>query len=176
MNLIINYLFEVQGLKKENQYLIKEINDLKNKLIEKELNNQKLLEKIKELEKNINPTEIISSLKEKIINLYEELKIKDQKIAELEGSLKRYPIELSKNEKLMSIIINSSDQKIYHSIICKNTDKFIKIEGMIYREYPDYEELANYFLSNGKKISKFKTLEENQIKNSDVVTLCLIDE
>lgn len=152
------------------------INDLQNELFEKEINNRKLLKKIKELENNKKTTGNVSSLNEKIINLYDELKIKDQKIEKLEKALKRYPIELSENEKLMSIIINSSDQKIQHSIICKNTDKFIKIEAILYKEYPEYEELSNYFLSNGKKISKFKTLEENKIKNSDIITLFLVDE
>jgi len=152
------------------------IPEFENELFEKEITNWKLLKKIKELENNKKTTGNLSSLNEKIINyLYEELKIK-QKIEKLEKSLKRYPIELSENEKLMSIIINSSDEKIQHSIICKNTDKFIKIEGILYNEYPQYEELSNYFLSNGKKISKCKTLEENKIKNSDIITLYLIDE
>ena len=94
----------------------------------------------------------------------------------MEKALKRYPIELSENEKLMSIIINSSEETIQHSFIFKNTDKFFKIEGILYNEYPEYKELSNYFLSNGKKINKFKTLEENKIKNSDIITLCLINE
>ena len=113
---------DILKLKNENQKLKTEINDLKKKLYEKE----------------------------KIINLYEELRKKDDKIEELKEILKRYPVELSRDEKLMSLIITSSDQKINYSIICKNTDKFIKIEGMIYNEYPEYEELANYFISNGK--------------------------
>jgi len=146
------------------EILNKMIPEFENELFEKEITNRKLLKKIKELENNKKTTGNLSSLNEKIINLYEELKIKEQKIEKLEKALKRYPIELSENEKLMSIIINSSDEKILHSIICKNTDKFIKIEGILYNEYPQYEELSNYFLSNGKKISKFKTLEENKIK------------
>jgi len=158
------------------EILNKVISEFEIKLMEKEITNRKLLKKIKELENNKKTTGNLSSLYEKIINLYEELKIKEQKIEKLEKALKRYPIELSENEKLMSIIINSSDEKIQHTIICKNTDKFIKIEEILYNEYPQYEELSNYFLSNGKKISKFKTLEENKIKNSDIITLYLIDE
>lgn len=165
---------EILQLKDENKKLRTEINDLKNKLYEKEIINQDLNIKIKELKKR--DTGNSSSLNEKIINLYEELRKKDQKIEELKEMLKRYPIELSENERLMSLIITSSDQKINYSIICKNTDKFIKIEGMIYSEYPEYEELSNYFISNGKKINKFRTLEENQIRNSDIITLFLIDE
>ncbi len=125
------------------EILNKMIFEFDNELFEKEITNRKLLKKIKELENNKKTTGNLSSLNEKIINLYEELKIKEQKIEKLEKALKRYPIELSENEKLMSIIINSSDEKIQYSIICKNTDKFIKIEGILYNEYPQYEELSN---------------------------------
>ena len=125
------------------EILNKMIFEFDNELFEKEITNRKLLKKIKELENNKKTTGNLSSLNEKIINLYEELKIKEQKIEKLENALKRYPIELSENEKLMSIIINSSDEKIQYSIICKNTDKFIKIEGILYNEYPQYEELSN---------------------------------
>lgn len=125
------------------EILNKMIFEFDNELFEKEITNRKLLKKIKELENNKKTTGNLSSLNEKIINLYEELKIKEQKIEKLEKALKRYPIELSENEKLMSIIINSSDEKIQHTIICKNTDKFIKIEGILYNEYPQYEELSN---------------------------------
>lgn len=125
------------------EILNKMIFEFDNELFEKEITNRKLLKKIKELENNKKTTGNLSSLNEKIINLYEELKIKEQKIEKLEKALKRYPIELSENEKLMSIIINSSDEKIQYSIICKNTDKFIKIEEILYNEYPQYEELSN---------------------------------
>lgn len=125
------------------EILNKMIFEFDNELFEKEITNRKLLKKIKELENNKKTTGNLSSLNEKIINLYEELKIKEQKIEKLEKALKRYPIELSENEKLMSIIINSSDEKIQHTIICKNTDKFIKIEEILYNEYPQYEELSN---------------------------------
>ena len=42
---------------------------------------------------------------------------------------------------------------------------------MLYDKYPKYLESENYFLVNAKKINKQKTLEQNKIKNNDVLTL-----
>ena len=71
----------------------------------------------------------------------------------------------------MSVIITSPDQKIHFSIICKNTTSFNRIEEKIYKDYPEYLEIENYFLVNGNKINKYKTMEENKIKNSDIIVL-----
>ena len=88
----------------------------------------------------------------------------------------RFPFELLENEKLMTIIIISGDQKVHYSIICKNTQKFTEIEHKLYQRYNEYLESENYFLANGKKINKYKSLEENNIKNSDIITLYKFDE
>lgn len=76
----------------------------------------------------------------------------------------------------MSVIFISPNQKIHYSIICKNTDQFTKIETLLYKEYPDYGDLENYFVVNGNKINKYKTLKDNNIKNSDIITLHIFDE
>ena len=44
---------------------------------------------------------------------------------------------------------------------------------MIYAKYPRYAEEENYFIVNGNKINRNKTLEQNKIKNNDVITLML---
>jgi len=76
----------------------------------------------------------------------------------------------------MSVIFISPNQKIHHSIICKKTDQFTKIETQLYKEYPDYRDLENYFVVNGQKINKYKTLKDNNIKNSDIITLNIFYE
>jgi len=110
-----------------------------------------------------NPTSYI-----KIIELMEEIKIKDNEIKELKS---KFPFELNKDEKLMTIIFTSQDQKIHYSLICKNTDKFNKVENMLYDEYPEYQESENYFTVNGNRVIKSKTIEQNNIKFSDIVIL-----
>ena len=88
----------------------------------------------------------------------------------------KFPFELSENEELMSVIFISSDLTIHYSIICKNTDQFTKIETELYKEYPKYKETENYFIVNGNRINKYKSLKENNIKNSNIIELHIFDE
>ena len=134
----------------------KKLNDLN-----EQLNQQikSLIDSQKEKENQLN------SNKDRIIaQLY-------QKIDALKDKLSRYPFVLSKGEKLISVIFTSSDKMILYSVICKNTEKFIKLEEKLYNYYPEYSESDNYFMVNGNIISKFKTLEENKIKDNDNIIL-----
>ena len=99
------------------------------------------------------------------------------RISELEdeiNKLKNY--FLSPGDKLISIKFISTDQNINFSTFAKITDKFKKIEDIVYNKYPEYLEYENIFLVGGKRINKNKTLEENNIKDKDVLTLTKIDD
>ena len=98
----------------------------------------------------------------------EKLESKENEIKKI---ISRYPFESLEGETILSVIFISTDQKIHHSIIFKNTDKFSEVESRLYKIYPEYLESENYFLAKGKRINRFKTLEENGIKNSDIITL-----
>ena len=129
--------------------------------------------------------EIIINEKEKIINenLQNQINITSSnnnsqinKISELEDEIKKYKAYfLSPGDKLISIKLISTDQKINFSTFAKINDKFMKIEDIIYNKYPEYQEYDNFFLVNGKKVNRNKTLEENNIKDNDVLTLSKID-
>ena len=134
---------------------MKENNRLQNLVKEKE----ELIEKQKNNSTNKN-----YSGNELIVELYQE--IKDLKI-----KLSRYPYDLSEGEELMSVIITSSDQKIHQSIICKNTEKFSRIEEILYKEAPDYIDSNIYFCVKGNIVNRLKTLKENNIHNSDIIIL-----
>ena len=97
----------------------------------------------------------------KILELFQEIK-------ELKSKLS---FDLEKNEKLMTVIFTTFDNKLHYAVICKNTHIFNIIENMLYKKYPEYLESDNYFTANGKKINKYKSLEENEIKNSDIIIL-----
>ena len=161
-------------------------------------NNIKLSQRIKELEKiiknkeeekpNVNMinednnlmTELTETLKilnndlntnkykDKMNELLEEIRIKDKIIS-------NFPIKLSDGDQLLSVIFVSQDQKIHYSTLCKNTDKFSKIENMLYDAYPEYSGSDNYFFVNGNKINKYKSLDFNKIKNNDIITLQKIE-
>ena len=136
-----------------NQLLIKEkkINELNNLLNQEKNKNKYIFEKINELEKLVKPK----------IN-------ENESLSEI---LKRYPFVLLEEERMMSIIICSFNQEILTSFICKNTDLFVNIELKLYEKYPKYKESENYFIVNGIKVNKYKSLEENNIKDSDIIIL-----
>jgi len=170
-------------LRKENGYLKKELKELKEEFNNEKNKNQKLNLKIKELVEILNnekENKFKESSNNKIIELYEELRSKEKEIKDKNEEIKnlksRFPFELGENEKLMSVIFISPNQKIHYSIICKNTDQFTKIETQLYKEYPDCGDLENYFVVNGVKINKYKSLKENNIKNSDIIIMHVFDE
>ena len=111
---------------------------------------------------NINPSNNKSQIN-RILELEDEIK-----------QLKTYI--LSPGDKLISIKLISVDQKINFSTYAKVNDKFRKIEEIVYDKYPEYQEYENFFLVNGKRVNKNKTLEENNIKDEDVLTLSIIDD
>ena len=80
-----------------------------------------------------------------IIQLY-------KKIDNLNEIIKRYPIILEENEKLISIIFASSDQTMHYSMICKNTDTLSNLESKLYKEFPNFIESDNMFLCKGTVI------------------------
>ena len=160
-----------EDLKSKNDDLTNEIKDLKKRLmIENTKNNILFVERLKEeneLEKKLKEIEENKNS----LNLDKEEIISNKKKYDLyELSLKPL-INFSEKEELISVIFNSLDQKIHYSVICKNTDKFNKLEEKLYLAYPQFSETDNFFTLNGKIINKFKSLEENNIKDNDVIII-----
>ena len=93
-----------------------------NELLNNEINKFNDSQNINEGNNNSNKDIIIKELNNEIDKLKEKIS--------------RYPLELSKEEKLISIIFTSLDEKIHYSIICKNTQKFNELEKKLYNDYP----------------------------------------
>ena len=141
--------------------------------------------KINELELKIKEKDIIiNTMKIKNDNLIQKIKesqnisnnnLEINKIIELENENKlfRKYNNFSEGEKLISIKITSGAQDIDYPLIIKNTEKFLKLENILYDKYPKYYETENYFLVGGQKIDKHKSLEQNNIKNNDVIVLLI---
>ena len=79
-------------------------------------------------------------------------------------------------EKIMALLFTSTQQDIYRPISCKNTDTFVRIEEQIYNEYPKYKEYNTYLTVNGNAIKRFKTLNENGIKDGNIIIVNIYDE
>ena len=165
-----NKILEEKNKKYERDLKERGINKGEEQL-RKELDNE--IKKYNNLKKQIEEEKALRMTygKETKESFIETIIEKDKKIRELELKISRFPFILEEGEVLMSIIFISSDQNLHYSVICKNTDEFYKIESQIYKKYPEYTENENFFILNGKKINKYKTLEQNGVKNNDIIIL-----
>ena len=142
--------------KEELIYLRKKSNELKNGIEKIKKINDELNSKIKESEK-INNLLVNDVLKSKELEIY-ELKSK-------------YPFDLFKDNKLISVIFSFSDENIHRAIVCKNTDIFENILNSFYSMYPEYNKGDKICTVKGRKVYNDKTLEENNIQDSDIIII-----
>ena len=122
---------------------------------------------------NLNKKKELDEISEKYNKIIDE---KNKNIGQqqrenisLYRELNRYPIKLSINEKLISIIFFSSDENIQYPIICKNTDDFRRLEKLFFIKYPEYKYTICDFYINGKIINRMKNLKENKINDGDKI-------
>ena len=70
----------------------------------------------------------------------------------------------------MCVIIQSpQDQSIHYPILCKNNQPFNYLENLLYEKYPEYKETQNYFVAHSIKINKYQTLDENRIRDGEII-------
>ena len=110
------------------------------------------------------------------LNLKQEYYERIQK--ELEDLRANIPFEINIGEKLICVIIINSEQDIHLPLICKSKLLFKDLEKLLYEKYPQYRatENMNVFLTDGNAIEKSKTLEENKIKDGQIIMLTVINE
>ena len=108
-------------------------------------------------------------LKNEINSLQFDLKSKNIEIENLSNDLNN--LKKTQDEKIMAINIISKDENINYVVACKSTDIFDKIKEELFIEYPDYKDMNSYFTVNGNIIETFKSMQENNIKNHDEITL-----
>ena len=168
-------------LKKDIKYdeLINQLNEEKNKnkkLLD-DLNNEK--NKVIELNKKIQLYEksSIDNL-EKIKDLEQLLNSKNLEINNLRNNNYNNNSINSTNlyGKTIAVFFTSTNQDIHRPISCKNIDTFVRIEEKIYNEYPKYKDYNTYLTVNGNIIKRFKTFDENKIKDGDTIIVNKYDD
>ena len=136
-----------------------------------------------------------NNLKNENISLKNEIKTLNNQIQILNKQIKSYTLELNnknntkknlnyeivklnskkeqfiKKEYTISIQFISIFQKVDISIPCLLTDKFVRIEEIIYDKYPEYKDNNTYFTVRGGYVKRFKTIQENNIRNLDKILL-----
>ena len=75
------------------------------------------------------------------------------------------------------LFVSQGNQDITnYTMPCKSSDLFVRLEERLYQEFPKYRNYETFFMVNATRIFRFKTLEENGIKNSDVISLFIIEQ
>ena len=160
-------------------------------------NNNELKRQLKEeKDKNLNLMNENKILKETINKLNDELNQMKVLKEIIEKDLVKKIIEiqnllLKKNKKDDCFDISSikSDDKIFgvnfismgrndighYNLVCKNRDLFVRLEERLYEDFPQFKDYETYFEVNGKRIKRFKTIEQNHIKMNDIVCIFVIE-
>ena len=159
-----------------------EINELKKKLKEEKDKNKKLAKENKNLQEKINKLNVeinqMRELKEKFEN---DLSLKNNEIQKLLSQNKKDYYDISSlrpNDKIITVnfvSMGNSDIGRY-SLICKYRDLFVKLEERLYNDFPKFKEYETFFEVNGKRLRRFKTLEQNKIKNNDIINIFIFEE
>ena len=75
-------------------------------------------------------------------------------------------------DEIVSVLIQSIDQKVNIPLFIPKSELFVRLEEQLYEEYPEYKDVDNiYFTFNGRKIKRFRSIEENNLKNKDKILL-----
>ena len=84
---------------------------------------------------------------------------------------------INPGEKIMTInFVSQGNQDITnYSLACKNTDLFVRLEEILYQDYPKFKDYETFFEVRTKRIKRFKTIEENDIRNNDLISVFRID-
>ena len=137
-----------------------------------ELNKEK--NKNKELNSKLN---LINMKKnDSVEELYKKIESQNKIINDLKSQINSNALNILPGEKILAVNFCSLDQQVNYAIATKNTELFVFLEMRLYNEYPEYKEKETYFLIDGKKINRFKNIEENKIKTGSAIILNIIDE
>ena len=166
------------------------ITDLKRQLNEEKIKNQNLINENNILKNNINNlNNNINYLNNQITNYINQIQLLQNQINNYQNNYQNNLNNNSNNynyinaesvrpgEKIFAVnFVSMGFQDIGHYCLpCKNTDKFVRLEEKLNNDYPQLKEHETYFLVNGRRIKRFKTLDENNIKSNDIINVFVID-
>ena len=167
-----NYMNNYNNLNYEFQ-----INELKNQLNEEKNKNQLFYNETIRLNNIINNLNTQIRNMQSDVNTIDSLKKEiEEKNNEIQKYKSRYEISITSinpGENILAINFISNDiPEINHYCLpCKNVDLFIKLEEKLNNDFPQLTEHEIYFEVNKRRIKRFKTLDENQIKNNDTIII-----
>ena len=159
-------------------------NEIKNKnqiILQKDSTITKLKNQLSSINNNTNNNQ-------NIINLQNMISQKDQMIFSLKNELlnKEKEIFILKNKSYnnpsdvggepFAISFESIDYRLRYPIVCRNNTTIARLEEEVYNAFPDYKECNTYLTCNGIILKRFKTIEENKIKQVNVIIVNKIEK
>jgi len=170
-----NLFIENNKLKTELNTYKQENEKLKNRIQELNEENSKLDEELVKAymiisNKNDNQNSQQKDINE-IIKLNELIQMKDNIINNLTLQIQNNMKKSVNFDDILFVHFISSIQKINCPIKCLKTDTFAEVEEQLYKQYEDYRETNNNFITKGKLVLRFKKICENGIQNGDKVQL-----
>ena len=108
-----------------------------------------------------------------IFKLY--LHIKDNEIPKISEYVYDKNYNGKNGEKLLAVNFMPLDQSFIKPIICNNDDTLAMLEQKVYNEYPKFKEMTTYLTVGGEIKKRFKTIEENGIKDSSAIVINIYD-
>ena len=160
--------------KNKNLVLTNENDNLKKRL--NELNNEiEKMKKQKTLEIDYLNNEI-EKMKKKIKILKNDLSNKDLEIQNYlsqNNENKNVITSIKPGERIIGVnFVSMGTNDIGHyNLVCKNTDLFVRLEERLYEDFPQFKDYETIFEVNTRRIRRFRTLDENNIKNNDIVNI-----
>ena len=130
-----------------------------NRFLTNELINHKIKNNILNKEANLYSSALIKQER--------EIKILNNRIRDMEE-------QMDKEDDIIVINFRSTDNRVNEAIGCKRTDLFVRAEELLYEKYPQYRNFNYTFTANGRPVKRFKTLDENNIHNNDMILLNII--
>ena len=167
--------------------------ELEIKKLKEELNREKINNKILQ-ERNKKLNDMINNLKTNNHNLKNQIKISEIQLNKLKLELQNYKSNnemnisnsnifdlirpLSPGEKIMTVIFNTLGTQLVSNwgLSCKKINLFVRLEEILNNNFPELKKHDIYFEVNGRRIKRYLTLEENKIKNNDLINIFVIDE
>ena len=196
INIEISKKNEIPKLKSENnEKYINQIEELKKQLLEEKDRNSELQLQKRKLEKIISSLKQenidfktkydkeINKLKENKKQLENELNNKNKAIQNYISEIndlkenKNQITNIKPGEKAFSVLFmtQGSDDIYNYSMICKNTELFVRLEERLYDDFPQFKKKETIFMVDARRILRFQTLDENKIKRNDIIHLFIAD-
>ena len=119
----------------------------------------------------MNNNNEIKKLKDEINSLKYQLNIKDKEINDLRNKSNVIEIPKYKMDDIIVITFQASDSSVNYGIKCIKDETFAEVEEKLYKKYNDLRNTNNMFTANAKPVLRFKTINENNIKDGDIIQL-----